>query len=74
MKRTKRILLGLACLALLVASWAAAAGAKSGADRQRELMGEAKAYTDDGIYILAVPLLEEAAGYQAGLTLRRRNC
>ena len=69
MKRTKRILLGLACLALLVASWAAAAGAKSGADRQRELMGEAKAYTDDGIYILAVPLLEEAAGYQDDYTL-----
>lgn len=69
MKRTKRILLGLACAALLAASWAAAVTAKSDADRQRELIGQAAAYTDDEIYILAVPLLEEAASYQDEYTL-----
>lgn len=69
MKRTKRILLGLACAALLAASWAAALTAKSGADRQRELIDEATSYTDDEIYILAVPLLEEAASYQDEHTL-----
>jgi len=69
MKKTKRILLGLACAALLAASWAAAVTAKSGADRQRELIDQAAAYTADEIYILAVPLLEEAASYQDDYTL-----
>lgn len=69
MKRTKRILLGIACVALLVASWAAAITSKSNADRQRELIDEASAYVQDEIYILAVPLLEEAAGYQDDYTL-----
>lgn len=68
MKRMKRILLGLACAALLAASWAAAVTSKSNADRQRELIDEAAAYTQDEIYILAVPLLEEAAGYQDDFT------
>ena len=69
MKRTKRILLGLACVALLAASWAAAVTAKSDADRQRELIDEAALYMNDEIYILAVPLLEEAANYQDDYTL-----
>lgn len=69
MKRTKRILISLACAALLIASWAAAVTAKSDADRQRELIDQAAAYTADEIYVLAVPLLEEAAGYQDTYTL-----
>lgn len=68
MKRTKRILLGLACAALLAVSWAAAVTSKSDADHQRELIDQASAYTQDEIYILAVPLLEEAAGYQDDFT------
>ena len=68
MKRMKRILLGLACVALLAASWAAAVTSKSNADRQRELIDQASAYTQDEIYILAVPLLEEAASYQDDFT------
>lgn len=69
MKRTKRILLGVGCAALLIASWAAAITAKSDADRQRELIDQAAAYTADEIYILAVPPLEEAASYQDTYTL-----
>lgn len=69
MKRTKRILLGLACVLLLVASWVAAVTAKNNADRQRELIDQAASYTADEIYILAVPLLEEAAAYQDDYTL-----
>ena len=68
MKRMKRILLGLACIALLAASWAAAITSKSNADRQRELIDQASAYTQDEIYVLAVPLLEEAAAYQDDFT------
>lgn len=69
MKRTKRILLGFACVALLAASWAAAITSESDAERQRELIDKAAAYTKDDIYILAVPLLEEAAGCQDDFTL-----
>lgn len=69
MKRTKRILLGLACIALLIMSWVAAITAKSDADRQRELIDEAASYISDEIYILAVPLLEEASAYQDDYTL-----
>lgn len=69
MKKTKRILLGLTCAALLVTSWVAAITAKSNADRQRELINQAAAYTADEVYILAVPPLEEAAAYQDDYTL-----
>lgn len=69
MKRTKRLLLAVACIGLLVASWLTAVMAKSDADKQRELIEQAAAYTEDEIYILAVPLLEEAAGYQDDYTL-----
>lgn len=69
MKRAKRIVLGLACVALLIASWAAAVTAKSDADRQRGLIDQAAVYTADEIYVLAVPLLEEAAEYQDDFTL-----
>lgn len=69
MKRTKRILLSVGCVALLIASWTAAITAKSDADKQRELIDQAAAYTADEIYILAVPPLEEAASYQDTYTL-----
>lgn len=69
MKRTRRILLGIGCAALLIISWAAAITVKSDADRQRELIDQAAAYTTDEIYILAVPLLEAAVSYQDTYTL-----
>ena len=65
MKVYGRILFGVGCFLLLVASWAAAMSARSTAEKQLELMAQAAALTNDGIYILAIPLLEEAAGYNA---------
>jgi len=41
---------------------------KSTAERQLELMRQAAVLINDGIYIRAVPLLEEAAGYNARYT------
>ena len=69
MKRSNRILLGIGCFALLIISWAAAVSAQSGAEKQLELMAQAAAMINDGIYISAVPLLEQAAGYNAEHTL-----
>jgi hypothetical protein len=44
-------------------------GAQSNSERQAELIAQATKYIYDEIYILAVPLLEEAAGYNAAHTL-----
>ena len=65
MKRTKRILLAFGFLVLFVVSWAIVLNAKSEAQKQAEFLDRAKGYIGDGIYVLAVPLLEEAAGYEA---------
>jgi len=46
-------------------SWVTATSARSTAEKQLALINEAIALIDDGIYIRAVPLLEEAAGYEA---------
>lgn len=69
MSSLKKILIVLFCVVLLAAGWAAAIFSKTDTDRQRELISAARAYLEDEIYIKAAPLLEEAAGYQAGLTL-----
>lgn len=68
MRRGKRILIGIGCVLLLLLSWAAAVTAKSDTQKQAELLAQAAAYTEDEIYILAVPLLEEAAGYRTERT------
>lgn len=70
MKRTTRILAALGCAALLLASWAAALLAKTDAQRQAELLEQAGVYLADKVYIRAIPLLEEAAGYQDDYTLQ----
>ena len=69
MKRFNRILIGIACFALLITSWVIAVNARSDSEKQLELMARAAALTDDGIYVRAVPLLEEAARYNAEHTL-----
>lgn len=66
----KRILVCAGCIALLLVSWIVAVTAKSDGQRQLELIQQAEAYLEDEVYILAVPLLEEAAGYEAGYTLQ----
>ena len=73
MKRSKRILIGVACVALLLVSWVIAITAKSDAEKQTELIEQASAYTQDEIYILAVPLLEEAIEYKTDRTIEAEN-
>ena len=69
MKRVQRILLALGFLALLIISWAVAISARSNAEKQLELIEQAANLLEDDIYIRAVPLLEEAAAYNASYTL-----
>ena len=60
----KRILVSVGCVLLLLVSWVAAITAQSDAQKQEELIQEAETYLEDEVYILTVPLLEEAAGYE----------
>jgi tetratricopeptide (TPR) repeat protein len=69
LKKCSRILVGAGCAALLLISWLIAVNSKSTAEIQLELMRQAAELMSDGIYIRAVPLLEEAAGYNAKHTL-----
>jgi len=69
MRRAGRILIGAGCVLLLMISWVIIAGSKSNAQKQLDLMRQAAELTGKGIYIHAVPLLEEAAGYNAAHTL-----
>lgn len=73
MKRAKRILIGVCCVALLAVSWVIAITAKSDAEKQAELIDQAAAYTADEIYVLAVPLLEEAVEFNTDRTLEAEN-
>jgi tetratricopeptide (TPR) repeat protein len=61
----KRILLGLACAAVLGTAWLALSRVKSGAEKQSELMAQAGIYISDKSFVSAIPLLEEAAAYRA---------
>lgn len=69
MKRINRIFLAIGCFALLIVSWVAVLGAKSNSEKQIELMSQAGEYINDEIYVLAIPLLEEAVGYNADHTI-----
>ena len=69
MKLTSRILIGAGCFTLLLVSWVIAINSKSDAEKQIELIQQATELMKHGIYISAVPLLEEAAGYNAAHTL-----
>ena len=60
MKRTRQILLCALCAVVLLTSWIVAINTKTSAERQIELMYKAGRYMQDGVYVLAVPLLEEA--------------
>jgi len=73
LKKHTRILIGVGCVVLLLVSWIIAISSKSDAEKQVELMRQAAELTKDGVYILAAPLLEEAAGYSAAHTLTAEN-
>jgi len=72
-KKATRILAGVACCAILIISWLIVISSKSIAEKQLILISQATAMIDDGIFIRAVPLLEEAAGYDAVHTIRAEN-
>jgi hypothetical protein len=63
LKRGKVITVCLGFVALLIISWLLVIASKSSEERQIELMQQAFDLMQDGIYVLAVPLLEEAAEY-----------
>ena len=65
MKRTVFILSCIGFCALLITAWIVAVNAKTTAEKQLILINQATILMDKGIYIRAVPLLEEAAEYDA---------
>jgi len=73
MRKSVRILIGAGCCVLLAASWIITVNSKSTAEKQLILIGHASTMINDGIYVSAVPLLEEAAGYEAAHTLAAEN-
>ena len=53
------------CAILLIVSWLLIATSKSADERQLGLIQEAAALMQNGIFIRAAPILEEAAGMDA---------
>ncbi len=70
MKLVKRVMLAIACVALIAVSWTVAATAKSDSQIQLELIEKADKFMEDKAYVTAVPYLEEAAGYDGEYTGR----
>ncbi len=71
-KQKRWFLVGL-CILLILVAWYTVLSSKSNAQKQVELISESELYLKDKIYIKAVPLLEEAAGYNAKHTLKAEN-
>jgi len=68
MKKHTCILVGIGCFVLLIVSWVIVINSKSSAEKQLVLINRATALMSDGIFIRAVPLLEDAAGFDAAHT------
>ena len=73
MKKGIRILLGVGFMALLFIAWAVAVNAPTSTQTQAELIAQADLLIADEIYIRAMPILEEAAGYNGGKTLEAES-
>jgi len=69
MKKSIRIFICTGCFFLLLVSWVVASHSLSAAEKQLLLINEAADMMNEGIYIKAVPLLEEAAGYNSSHTI-----
>ena len=69
MKRISRIMTAVVCFSLVLISWLVTANSKSAAQRQLDLINRAATLVQSGIFIGAMPLLEEAAGIDAALTI-----
>ena len=68
-----RIFIYAGCCILLAVSWVITTNSKSTAEKQLILINQASLLTSDGIYVRALPLLEEAAGYDAIHTIAAEN-
>lgn len=68
MNKMKRILIASAFIVILGISWISVLTAKSAQQKQTDLLAEADAYLADKVYVLAMPLLEEAAAISSELT------
>ncbi|MCL2200615.1 MAG: WG repeat-containing protein [Oscillospiraceae bacterium] len=69
MKKRIRILISAGCVTILAIAWIITIGSASPAQKQLELISQAAVFAQDGLYVRAVPILEEAAGYNAAYTL-----
>lgn len=73
MKRTSQFFIAIICLLLIFTSWVVVINLKSDSEKQNALIDKAIAYINDEIYILAVPLLEEAYAYSTNRTIEVEN-
>jgi len=73
MKKSSRIPVYALLCTLLIISWFIVVNSKSITEKQLILIEQAKVLKNDGVYIRAVPLLEEAAGYNAAYTIYAEN-
>jgi len=73
MKKSIRILISTGCCILLLVSWVFVFNIKSTAEKQLILINRATELINDGVFIRAVPLLEEAAGYNGVHTKKAEN-
>jgi len=63
----------ISCASVLALAWLVAINAKSPAEKQLFLISQATQMMNNGIYIRAVPLLEEAAYFDAAYTEKAEN-
>ena len=73
MKKITRIIIVVGCVLLLTTSWIMTINRESISERQLRLIGQAVMLMNDGIYVRAVPLLEQAANYNGAYTLDAEN-
>lgn len=68
MNKCIRVVIAIVCCVVVASTWVVLMRSKTTAEKQLDLIRRANTLINDGIYILAVPLLEEAAGYNAAHT------
>jgi len=73
LKRSNRTFLLLGLVIVFAVAWIVVLTAKSPAQKQSELIEQAEDYMKDEIYVLAAPLLIEAAGYNGPRKLEAEN-
>ena len=73
MKKGIRIIISVGCVLLLVTSWIMVINRESVSERQLRRIRQSMILMSDGIYISAVPLLEQAAGYSGMHRLEAEN-